>query len=604
MKHISSVSLLALLLSIPFQSTAFSTDKIGSRLSAVMNASGPADEIVAWVYFTDKGSHEMMKSSVPRAVVSERSLQRRAKVRAENELVDYTDLPVEQTYIDELSLQVIRVRQRSKWFNSVSVLATKEQITDLQTLPFVSSIELVARWPRSYQLEESTDSQDQGSLPPLEKSDAFLDLNYGASLNQVQMVNVPAVHNTGNYAQGVLVGVFDNGMRLLNHQAFDSMTIAAMYDFVDHKVSVVPNNPSTGFGSHGVNTLSLIGGYKPGTLISPAFGASFILARTENDSSETPIEEDNWVAAIEWADSIGVDVTTTSLSYCAPGSPYDPPYTSWTWQDMDGNTTVITRAADAAVARGIVVCNSASNSGSHPTQNTLGAPADGDSVLTVGALTSSGSRASYSSVGPTTSTPPRIKPDIMAQGSQPVYASGTNPTVFSSSGSGTSYSCPIAAGVAALVIKARPNASAIQVINALKATASNAGSPNNLIGWGTIDAVAAINYISATDSHGDGPLPTSYRLDHNYPNPFNPKTTIRYTVSGPSLVTLKVYDMLGREVTTLVDENQFAKTYSAVWDGTDSKGQSVASGVYLYRLSALGVTGATFTESKTMMLLK
>jgi hypothetical protein len=126
-------------------------------------------------------------------------------------------------------------------------------------------------------------------------------------------------------------------VRLPDHEAFDSLNILATYDFIDHKVSVVPEQPDPGFGAYG--GYLPIGGYKPGTLIGPAFGACYILARTENDSSETPIEEDNWAAAIEWADSIGVDVTSTSLGYFT----YGPPYTSWTWEDMDGNTTVITR---------------------------------------------------------------------------------------------------------------------------------------------------------------------------------------------------------------------------------------------------------------------
>jgi len=598
MKHVALVSLLALLLSASLPSTAFSTDKIGSRLSAVMNASGPADEIVAWVYFTDKGSHEMMKSSVPRSVVSERSLQRRAKVRAENELVDYTDLPVEQNYIDEVSSQVIRVRQRSKWFNSVSVVATKEQLSQLEALPSVSSIDLVTRFKKDRSDEQEVNAPE-GRVIPLQKTDGIYDLNYGLSLNQVQQINVPAVHNTGNYAQSVMVGVFDNGFRLLTHEAFDSLNIIATYDFVDNKVSVVPNNPSTAFGSHGVNTFSTIGGYKPGQLIGPAFGADFILCRTENDSSETPFEEDKWAAAIEWADSIGVEVTSTSLGYLD----YDLPYTSWTWQDMNGNTTVITRAADMAVARGIVVVNSAGNAGYNPSQNTLGAPADGDSVLAIGAVTSSGSISSFSSCGPTTSIPPRIKPDVLAQGSSVRVASSTNPTGYGTS-SGTSFSCPLAAGVAALIVHARPNATAVQIGDALRATASRASTPDNQWGYGIINAVSAINYIAATNTGGGGSTPTIYWLEQNYPNPFNPRTTIRYSNPEAAFVTLKVYNMLGQEVKTLLSEPQSSMTHSAVWDGTDSKGQSVASGVYLYRLSAVGVTGATFTESKTMMLLK
>ena len=185
------------------------------------------------------------------------------------------------------------------------------------------------------------------------------DLAYGPSLLQDSLENIPAVHASGNSAQGVLIGFFDNGFRLLSHQAFDSLRsrIIATYDFVDHKVSVAPDNPSTSFGSHGINTLSTIAGYEPGQLLGPAFGASFVLARTENDSSETPVEEDNWARAIEWADSLGIDVASTSLGYLT----YDAPYTSWTWSDMDGKTTVITRAAEMAVAKGIIVVNSAGN---------------------------------------------------------------------------------------------------------------------------------------------------------------------------------------------------------------------------------------------------
>jgi hypothetical protein len=160
---------------------------------------------------------------------------------------------------------------------------------------------------------------------------------------------------------------------------------------------------------------------------------------------------------------------------------------------MNGNTTRITRAADMAVARGIVVVNSAGNDGSG-THNTLGAPADGDSVLTIGAVTSTGARSSFSSVGPTTSVPPRTKPDVMAMGSSVRVASATSPTGYTYS-NGTSFSCPLVGGVAALILQARPGATPMQVANALRATASNAGSPNNQMGWGIVNTLAAINYI-------------------------------------------------------------------------------------------------------------
>ena len=603
MKHLFPLCV-ALLLCFTI-STGWAGDKLGSKLSYALTSSQDLDEqFTAWVYFTDKGSYESMRSFVPRTVVSERSIRRRLKVLAENEVVDYADLPVESQYVDELSQHVIRVRQRSKWFNAASVVATKAQILQLETLPFVRQIDIMMRARVNRELEREV-ADTPGPTNEIEQGDRVNDLNYGSSLNQNQQINVVAVHNTGNYAQGVLVGVFDNGFRLLTHQAFDTLRprILATYDWVDHKVSVVPNNPSTSFGAHGVNTLSTVGGYRDGQLIGPAWGANFILARTENDSSETPIEEDNWAAAIEWADSIGVDVTSTSLGYCGPGAPYDPPYVSWTWQDMNGRTTVITRAAAMAVRRGIVVVNSAGNDGLNASHNTLGAPADGDSVLSIGAVSSTGTRSSFSSVGPTTSVPPRIKPDVMAQGSSVRVASATNVSGYTSS-SGTSFSCPLAAGAVALIIKARPNATPAEIGDALRSTGSRASTPDNLYGWGIIDVVAAINALPATGVEENSSAPVRFSLDQNYPNPFNPTTTIRYQLPESGTITVKVYDALGREVRTLFGGYQDASSHRLTWDGKNESGIDVSSGMYFYRLTAVTASGNVFSDAKKMMLLK
>ncbi|MBK7629355.1 MAG: S8 family serine peptidase [Ignavibacteriales bacterium] len=222
------------------------------------------------------------------------------------------------------------------------------------------------------------------------------------------------------------------------------MNIIATCDFVNHDPNVA-NQGDMGEGSHGTATLSIIGGFKEGQLVGPAYASNFILAKTENTDSETPVEEDNWIAGLEWADSIGVDVTSTSLSYLD----YDSPFTSYTWQDMDGNTALITIAADLAAGKGIVVVNAASNNGLNTSHNTLGAPADGDSVFTIGAVTSSGTRSSFSSVGPTFDG--RFKPDLMAMGSNVYHASSFGNSY--SAGSGTSFSCPLAAGVCALIIQ-------------------------------------------------------------------------------------------------------------------------------------------------------
>ncbi|MBI5217107.1 MAG: S8 family serine peptidase [Ignavibacteriae bacterium] len=462
---------------------------LGTLLSRHLPSIKENDEQLVLIIFKDKGAQNLSVTS-PRSLLSAKAIARRAKVRSSNNIIDVQDLPLEQSYVENIKGVVVRVRHQLKWFNAVSAVATKQQIESLRALPYVQEVELVGRWKTDKSLEKENDE----FILPQEQELLVDSLNYGNSFTQINQIKVNAVHNLGIYGQGIVVGVFDNGVRLLNHEAFLNMNIIAMYDFVDHKKSVVPINTSTGFGSHGVSTLSIIGGYKPGQVIGPAFGATYILARTENDSSETPIEEDNWAKAIEWADSIGVDVASTSLGYGAPGYPYDPPYVSWTWQDMNGNTTLVTRAADRAVGLGIVVLNSAGNSGSD-VHNTLGAPADGDSVITVGAVTSSGGRASYSSVGPTTDIPSRIKPDIMAMGSGVWYANGSNPLGYTNIGSGTSFSCPLSAGVATLVLCANPSLTPMQVRDAMRQTASNAASPNNTMGWGILNARNAISYF-------------------------------------------------------------------------------------------------------------
>jgi len=485
MRKFFFLAVICYILSITAQAQHGSLGKLlGKRYPSL----AATEQVIVLIHFTDKGNAERYGMFDPRSFVSEKSLKRRSIVRSASHLIDEGDFPLEQSYVHAITAMVTSVRHELKWFNALSVVATKPQIDAILRLPFVREIELVGRWKKRIDDEIPVADKETPTLPiPA----ATPSLDYGASFTQNNQIKVTTVHSLGIYGQGVVVGVFDNGFRLLSHEAFASMNIIAQHDFVDHKESVIPNNTSSAFGSHGVNTLSTIGGYKPGQLIGPAFEADFILARTENDSSETPIEEDNWVAAIQWADSIGVDVTSTSLGYLS----YDSPYTGWTWLDMDGNTTLITKAADHAVALGISVVNSAGNDASRGEPNTLIAPADGDSVISVGAVTSAGVRTSFSSYGPTTDG--RTKPDVMAMGSGVRVASSTNPTGYGSA-SGTSFSCPLSAGVAALIRCANPSLTRIQVREAMRQTASQAGTPDNLMGWGILNADSAIKYFGAT----------------------------------------------------------------------------------------------------------
>jgi subtilisin family serine protease len=454
-------------------------EKIAPKLQQKMQLDSQADKYLIWVYFTDKGNNVESYYSKPQTVVSQKSLERRAKVLSESKLIDFTDIPVNQTYVNSLYQNGFELKQKSKWFNAVSGFASKNEINQIASKSFVKKIDIVGTFAKRVDDIEfnSTESGSDNSNQP----ESIHSLNYGSSFTQLNLISVPQVHDLGFNGTGVTICVMDAGFANLAHEAFSSMNIAAMYDFV-------AGSPIMGGHSHGTATLSLIGGFKEGQLIGPAYGATFLLARTENDpSSETPQEEDNWIAAMEWADSIGVDITSTSLGYLT----FDPPFTSYTWEDMDGNTASITIAADYAASLGITVVNSAGNSG-YDTHNTLGAPADGDSVITIGAVTSSGTRANFSSVGPTVDG--RIKPDVMAMGSNNYYASTSGNQYWN--GSGTSFSCPLVAGVCALLLQKNPALTPMEVLQLLRSTATQSNNPDNLYGWGIINALSAMNLVT------------------------------------------------------------------------------------------------------------
>jgi subtilisin family serine protease len=309
-------------------------------------------------------------------------------------------------------------------------------------------------------------------------------MDYGSSRGQLAQINVPAVHDLGLHGEGIVIAVLDSGFNNLAHEAFSTLEILDTRDFVngDRDVS---DGADKGRGDHGTQTLSVLGGFKPGQLIGPAFAAAFLLAKTENTESETPVEEDNWAAAAEWAEARGADVISSSLGYLD----FDNPATSYGFADMDGETAISTLAADRAAARGVVVVNSAGNSGFNASHNTLGAPADGKRVIAVAAVTPGGIRTDFSSVGP--SADGRIKPDLAAQGSLVKAASPGRADGYELV-AGTSFSCPLTAGAAALLLQAHPTYKVDVVSDTLRTTASQAARPDTLLGWGIVDALAAI----------------------------------------------------------------------------------------------------------------
>jgi subtilisin family serine protease len=451
--------------------------KHSAAVAAALAAAPPGQTHVAWVFFTDKGGETGAAPLTPRALS-------RRRLRGQMTVATVEDAPLAAAYVDRVTAAVQRLRQRSRWLNAVSVEATVDQLEAVEALSFVASVDLVRRYRRRAEepLEPDSGTRARSAGTPSRRASA-LAIDYGSSAGQLAQIGVPAVHEMGFQGDGVIVAVFDTGFNSLEHEVFSSMRVVAARDFVNGDDDVA-DGADRGDGDHGTMTLSVLGGLSEGQLVGPAFGAHFVLAKTENTDSETPVEEDNWAAAAEWAEALGADVISSSLGYLQ----YDSPFPSYTFRDMNGQTAISTRAAEMAAARGVVVVNSAGNSGPHLEHNTLGAPADGAHVLAIGAVDFAGARTGFSSVGP--SADGRIKPDLAAQGqSVKVALPGTvNRYAFAN---GTSFSCPLAAGVVALLLQINPNAGVDDVAGVLRATASQAGVPNNLLGWGIINAHAA-----------------------------------------------------------------------------------------------------------------
>ena len=444
-----------------------------------------------WVYFTDKGERSPGGLSaalqVAQRTLRSRCAWRRSKVRPAGALVDPQDLELSPGYVSRIKPLVSRVRAVSRWLNAVSVEATPDEIRALSALDCVSGLDVVRGFRRN---EDDLAPDDAGGGlspdpsapgPPQDAAAAGPSPVYGSAYAQLEQIGVPALHQMGLSGRGVLVAVLDVGFRT-THEVFRNARLLNQRDFVFGDGSVMRDaaNANDYTDAHGTATWSLLGGFKFGTMAGPAFGADFILAKTEDDRSETPIEEDYWVAGIEWAESLGAEVVSSSLGY-----------TDWyAFRDMDGRTAVTTKAAERAVALGVVVVNAAGNERRNAWAHII-APADGPSVIAVGAVDSVGAIASFSSPGP--SSDGRIKPEVCAWGvGNLIAANRTDGTDAYTRGSGTSYATPLVAGVAALLLEAHRDWTPARVRAALMGTASNASKPNNDFGWGIVNAPGAV----------------------------------------------------------------------------------------------------------------
>ena len=476
------------------------------------------------IYFKDKGINPSQTLSKTSALykgalsnLTERAIERRKKLLGD-EIISYEDLPIRNKYIDILNSLGVKIVHKLTWFNAVSAYIDDSQLTTIRELPFVVKVEpvKVMKFKRNM-IEQSG----------LEKSNDASELNYGSSFTQLNLMDVPIVHSKGFIGEGVIIGLLDTGFRWRDHESLINADVIAEYDFIfDDSITANQPEDTPSQDSHGTSVFSEVGGFKDSTLIGASYGSSFILAKTEDIRSETHVEEDNYAAALIWMENYGVDITSSSLGY----SEFDTSTYSYTYEDMNGETTIVTKACELAFSKGVVTITAAGNEG-NTLWHYITAPGDGFNTITVGAVYSSNKVTSFSSRGPTYDG--RIKPDILAQGSGVFAVSASGFTRYNTGFAGTSAAAPLACGVVGLLLSAHPYLTNVQVRDILLRTADNFSSPDNNRGYGLVSAAKAINYPNVQIDNSNNIIHKIFINDYAV----DPTTVeINYSVDGPDYV--------------------------------------------------------------------
>jgi hypothetical protein len=436
------------------------------------------------IQLTDKATNPYSLSN-PSAYLSERAIARRVRYSIQ---LDSTDLPVTPRYIDSIrSVAGVSILNISKWLNSVSIYTIDAAaLARINSFSFVQNATPIAARIAHTNREKFEDAMVASQAGQRQMGTSGNYYSYGNSRAQIELHNGSFLHDIGLRGEGMLIGMLDAGYnRYLTLKAFDSVIadqrILETWDFVALETSVIEDNP------HGMQCFSIIAANMPGQFVGAAPKANFLLYRSEDASSEYPIEEHNWVCAAERVDSSGGDVISSSLGYYV----FDAPLTqkSYTYADMNGNTTTAAIGADLAAKKGILVVNAAGNEGDNSWGKII-TPADGDSVLAVGAVRRDSVPASFTSRGP--SSDGRVKPDVVSVGVASTIQL-TNNTIGTSNG--TSFAAPNMAGLVTCLWQGFPEVSNMQIIQALKKSGNRFKNPNDTLGYGIPDMKKAVMFL-------------------------------------------------------------------------------------------------------------
>ncbi|CAN5451771.1 S8 family serine peptidase [soil metagenome] len=516
------------------------------------------------VRFTDKNNSPFSVSS-PLGFLSQRAIDRRTK---QGISIDQNDLPVNPSYIQSVQNTGATILNVTKWLNAIVVDApTPTILAAINALPFVQNAVNVGRIKIHSTIKDKFTEENALPLNLNGNESARTSLlSYGSAFTQTAMIGLTDLHDLGYTGQGMIIAVIDAGFFDANNMTcFDSLflqnRIISTYDFVDHEADVYDDN------YHGAAVLSCMAANVPGDFIGTAPDASYILLRSEDANSELIIEEYNWAVAAEYADSAGADVINSSLGYYT----FDDPTQNMSYQDMNGNTAPSTIAADLAVKKGMMVVVSAGNEGSS-NWNYIGTPADADSVLAIGAVNDLGQYASFSSNGPTADG--RVKPDVSAQGANTwLYTPFSSNAVTQANG--TSFSSPIMAGASACLWQAWSQMNCVEVMNAIRRSASQFNNPDTLLGFGIPNFSLANSLLSLSEFN----IPENAVI-HIFPNPWtgnDPAHVLFYSDSSQD-ITLTLTDLAGRII-----KSQKQPVNGAAWNDLELN-TVVSSGLYLVRI--------------------